>query len=138
MTIDVLLGEDLDMPVRTVLGRALDVTAQQIRIRLNRHLGEWFADTRIGMPWMDWVATKPFPLVDASARIRQEIETTPGVVRVDDWEEAFDGAARQAQFSGTAIFEEGDLAFVISPFAGSTTHNRAPWVAIGAVGSVIP
>lgn len=138
MTIDVLLDSTGDLPNSTVLGRGIDVIAQMIRIRLNQHLGEWFADVRKGLPWIDWKQAKPFPLVDASARIRIEVEQTQGVVRVEDWTESFDPATRRATFSGTAITDEGELSFVINPYQDQTDHNRSPWVAIEAVGSVIP
>lgn len=137
MTIDVLLDSDGDLPARTVMSRGMAITAQRISLRLHRHLGEWFEDTTAGIPWMEWKQAKPFPLADASARLRQTVEETPGVIRVEDWTDDYDGLGA-ASFSGVAICEEGELDFTISPFDDETSHNRTPLVAIGSLGTVIP
>lgn len=107
MTIDALLADDGDLPAFTRLGSGIEVVRQRIQIRLGTFLGEWLLDKRAGLPILDWLQQKP-PRVDAiGARIRREIETTPGVARVATFAGSLDGTS--LTYSGTVVYDRGEV-----------------------------
>ena len=96
--------EDGDLPKRTTHIRGPDQIAQRLQIRLNTWRGEWFADTRRGLPWMEWKQSKP-PDTDAiEAQLRAQIRRTPGVLRVSDL--SVDFSDGQVSASGTIQIED--------------------------------
>ena len=117
---------DGDLPSRTSHIHGFDVIVQRIDRRLRTHLGEWIADASKGLPFAEWIAQKP-PNVDTiGAFVRREIETTPGVVRVTDWEGSFDTDTRTLSYSGTIHTTDGDAEIVIEPIGDPSTGNRNP------------
>lgn len=134
-TVDVELDEDGDLPAfcRVISGR--DLIAQRVSIRLKTHLGEWILDPFKGLPFLQWMATKPPDAAAIGAVVRREIETTPGVLRVDDFSSAWTPATRSVEVTATIITAEGELEVVVSPLG--RLMNRNPTVAIrGGLGRV--
>lgn len=70
--------DDLALPIRLVRGPL--AIAQRIRSRLLFFSGEWFLDTRLGMPYFDQILIKNPRLPVVSAIFRKAVRTTPGVV----------------------------------------------------------
>ena len=72
---------DLDLTtndLRLVTGS--NEIAQHLRIRLKFFLGEWFLDTRIGVPYIQQVLRKRPQLAIVQDIIRRTVLSTPGVV----------------------------------------------------------
>lgn len=84
-----------DLPGFTSFVTGADAVVQRIKFRILTHRGEWFADPRVGLPWMEWVRRKPLPLPIIHATVREEIARTPGVTRILHSEATFDGEARR-------------------------------------------
>lgn len=80
LAVDELTG-DIALPIRWV--RGYDAIAQRIRARLRFFLGEWFLDTRQGMPYFQRILKKHPRMPVVNALFRKAIRTTPGVKSVD-------------------------------------------------------
>lgn len=123
--------EDGDLPAfcRPISGDAL--VAQRVRLRLLQYPGDWLLDRQAGVPWLDWSQAKPPPLAVIEATLRREIETTPGVRRVDELRAVFDATARRVTVTARATLDSGARARIDA--TGSASGNASPWanVAVG-------
>lgn len=89
----------------------INAIAQDVKIRLRFFLGEWFLDTRIGVPYFTKIlGQKPRENVVRSI-LRQAILTTPGVLEVSSMSIDFEGAPRRLDVAFTATTDEGPLTF---------------------------
>ena len=123
---DIGLGDDGDLPVRARFISGLDLIAQRVGRRLRAFYGEWFADLQFGLPFFDWIAQKPPRVAEIGALVRLAIETTPGVVRVDDWLGDLDRDTRTLTYSGTIRTELGDVVATLLPLGDPGAGNRQP------------
>ena len=123
MPIDLALSASGDLPERLSLVSGSDTTLQRVRRRLLTHLGEVLTDSSLGVPWMTWVASRRFPLDAATAWLRAQIETCPGVVRLDDWTGAQDGEA--ATFTGTVVTSSGAIPIELRPLGSPGAPNTS-------------
>ena len=59
--------------------------AQELRIRFNTHFGEYFLDSRMGVPWVEWLEGKATTtmLQRVKSWITKEVLATTGVKRLD-------------------------------------------------------
>ncbi len=79
-----------------------DEIIQRVKVRLWRHLGEWFVNTSAGLPWYDgpsdiaeglltretgMLGSRDFQRVDLL--VRNEIAETTGVVKILDFKTSF-------------------------------------------------
>lgn len=109
---DLKLDQNNDLDVSTgspVMVEDADATAQQIRIRLRMFLGEWFLDTRQGMPYFQKIVGKKRRKALIDSIFRKAIATTPGVKSVDSLMQTFDGATRKLIISFSAAFASGQI-----------------------------
>jgi hypothetical protein len=104
----------------------LRLIMQRIGIRLRRHQGEYLLDQTEGLPYIEWSQTKPPPVQEVGARIRQEIERVTGVIRVDSWTTTWDAVAQEITCTGEIITEDGDIPLTVSPFSSTKPHNTMP------------
>ena len=125
-TFDVQLDDDGDLPVRTRHVSGFDLIVQRVGRRLRTVRGEWLADKDVGLPYFGWFEQKPPNVASIGAVIRKEIETTPGVVRVEDWSGALDRDTRTLTYSGTIRTRDGDASVILRPFGDPRTGNRGP------------
>jgi hypothetical protein len=62
-----------------------DAVRQKLFIRLGLHLGEWFLDQRVGMPYhRDFLQKNP-SMVTMESVLRKAITTCPGVASLDQF-----------------------------------------------------
>lgn len=92
LAIDFATG-DLVYPVQFVSG--LDAIAQRLRARLRFFAGEWFLDTRLGIPYFDQILVKNPKLSVINAIFRKVLRTTPGVASVDSLSVSISNRARR-------------------------------------------
>lgn len=71
---------DLEIPLRLVDGA--DAIAQRLLVRMSFFKGEWFLDTRLGIPYLENVFVRNPDLPFIEAMFRKVIKTTPGVDKV--------------------------------------------------------
>ena len=115
----------LDLPVFPKHISGVDLIVQRMTIRLQRFLGEWILDTSVGIPYLDFIQTRPVDVAGFGAVIRTEIETTPGVLRVDDFLGVFTIATQTLKFTGIVRLEDDEAVTseILVPIAavGNTT-----------------
>lgn len=71
-----------------------DAIVQNLQIRLQFFLGEWFLDTRLGMPYFEEILTKNPDLTRVRGIFRQAILTTRGIASIVSLNMNFDRATR--------------------------------------------
>lgn len=99
-----------------VLVTSDEAIEQHLRIRLRQFLGEWFLDTREGVPYFRDVFVKnPNPAVLKSI-FRQTIENTPGVSSVDEVKIDLNRATRSAALTFRATLDTGATLDFSEPF----------------------
>ena len=74
---------------------------QHLLIRLRFFLGEWFLDSRLGVPYFDSVLVKNPNLVLVRGIIRQAILTTPGVDSIESFDFTYTNATRRMELNFT-------------------------------------
>ena len=132
--IDPLTG---DLPDTTRSVEGLDLVRQRIRVRLQRGLGEWFLDpANVGLPLIAWRETRPTDPDAIAAGIAAEIQSTPGVLAVADFEGAHDHAARSVTVSGRVQYDDGTVEAVQVVRAPDTDHNTMWLIGFTASGTL--
>lgn len=92
---------------------------QRLMARFRFFKGEWFLDTRLGIPYFENVLIKSPNLGAIGALFRRVILTTPGVVELQDFSLSFDSVARALSLgfraratSGDVVVQPGDPDFI--------------------------
>lgn len=103
------VDNDIDTENNTLsLVESSEATAQRLRIKLKTFLGEWFLDTRIGMPYFqEFFVKKPNKLV-MDSRIREAVEEDEGIESLNSINYDFDATTRALSFSFTATLVSGE------------------------------
>ena len=107
------LDDDGDLAIENgsfVIIRGQDEIKQNIIQRLRSVWGEWFLDTRAGVPWFDRILTKaPDPVVIYTL-LANRILTTPGVVELLNFNPFLDIPKRVLKVENMRIrTKEGNL-----------------------------
>ena len=103
---DVKLDADDDLDVSTgdlVKLTGAEAIRQQLKIRLRLFLGEWFLDTRVGMPYYETVLVKNPNTQAVRALFQEAILGTPGVTETSDVALEYDGATRALAVTFRAV-----------------------------------
>lgn len=59
-----------------------EAVAQRVKQHLRLFLREWFLDTTIGVPWIDYVFVRPFDRATAEAVVKDAVLQVPGVKEI--------------------------------------------------------
>lgn len=89
----------------------VDAVAQNIEVRLRFFKEEWFLDTRLGMPYYEKILGKKPRLNLLKSIFRKAILTTPGMIRIDDFQIDYEGVERKINVSFTGHSTSGTFAF---------------------------
>ena len=130
MPFDVALDDDGDLPIRTRHISGADVVLQRVGIRLRTFLGEWILDQFQGLDYLGWTQQKPPNVVEITNLVRREIETTPGVDRVENLDGQFVHVTTvnaTLRITGDVILV-GEEAVAILAAIGLTGGNSTPAV----------
>jgi hypothetical protein len=115
---DLEIGADGDL----IIVDGIDAIRQHLKIRLQFFRGEWFLDTRLGIPYFEEVLRKAPDLNVVQSLLRETITTTPGVIRLTEFTLDYEGVTRALSLDFRALTTEGPLrfteAFVIPSPAG--------------------
>ena len=127
--------EGLDYPDRRRFVSGIDLVAQRIRVRLSTHKGEILRDTSIGLPWAEWLSTKPVPLASVRSGVRRQAAAVAGVTSVSDVQASVSGGIVSVSLDATT--DEGTVSIQASiTDAGTRTMSFTTnfW---GRAGSVL-
>ena len=94
-----------------VLVEGLEAIAQHCEIRLRTFKGEWFLDTRIGVPWFEEILKKAPQLGVVSGILKQVILGTPGILSLQTFDIDFDLPTRELLVTFEAATTDGPLSF---------------------------
>lgn len=86
------LTNDIEIPIRLLTG--VDAILQRIWIRLRFWLGEWFLDTRLGVPWIERILVKGADPRAIRQILVKVVLSIPGVARVTNFETSVDTRSR--------------------------------------------
>lgn len=100
--------------------RGIDWVRQRLVTRFRMFQGEWFLDTRQGVPYFRSVLVKNPDLGVIRSIFRRIILTTPGVISITHFEVRYDDSARHLEFefsaratTGTITVQAGDRDFIV-------------------------
>lgn len=86
-----------------------DAIAQQITIRLRLILGEWFLDTRVGIPYFGDIFVKNPDLTRVRSIFRQTILGTPGIAAFEEFSLSVDNPTRTLSVEFRAKKTDGEV-----------------------------
>lgn len=90
-----------------------DAIAQHLKIRLKTFMGEWFLDTRIGIPYFqEFLIKNPNRLI-MDTRLREAILETPGIIALGQLNYEFEPTTRAMDITFSATLT-GDTTFNFS------------------------
>jgi hypothetical protein len=96
-----------------------DAVAQHLLVRLRFYLGEWFLDTRVGIPYYSQILVKNPNLAAIRTTYRQAILSTPGVETLERMDLEFDAATRElaldfsARLAGETVARDFSEVFIL-------------------------
>lgn len=99
-----VLTNDVALPIRLVRGP--DAVIQRVRQRFMFHLGEWFLDQRLGVPYRDEIFVKNPDVGLVTSIFRRVLVATPGISRVVSMVASLDTATRLLSCSFQALLED--------------------------------
>ena len=115
---DLRLGTDKDLYLENdaiELVTGTEAISQQIAIRLQFFLGEWFMDAREGMPYFRDILVKNPNLALVNATFKQAIEEVPNILRVDKLTTEISASLRTLTVNFSATTTSGET-IAITPF----------------------
>lgn len=117
-----------DLPEVNRLVTGMDLVAQRIRVRLQRGLQEWFLDTTVGLPLLEWRQQKPPQVQAILARLQEEIRLVPGVVSTANFSGTHEPLARRLTITGDVYVDEDSvLSVVVLGATGGGARNGMPF-----------
>lgn len=84
-----------------------EAIAQHLKIRLRTYRGEWFLDTREGIPYKEFILVKNPNRLIVESIFREVIVGTPGIKSLNSFSLDIDGTTRALTLSFTATFDNG-------------------------------
>lgn len=108
-------AQETDNDLKLVAGQlvlvsdAAEAAAVQLRNRFQFVRGEYFLDTRVGVPYFGFVFVKNPDLLLIRQLFRTVILGTPGIKSVPEITTTFDSSARSLSFSFRAIADSGAI-----------------------------
>lgn len=94
-----------------VLVDGTDAIAQDLTVRFQFFQGEWFLDTRLGIPYYQKILGEKPRLNIMKNIFRKAILLTPGVLSISDLDITYDGATRVLAVSFQCSSVEGDFPY---------------------------
>lgn len=117
LALDPLTGDIAGPQVGGYLISGAARIAQEVRMRLQTHLGEYFLDTRIGLPWASWMSDTKVTnrlLRTIEALVRVEVLEVAGVMRLEKPVKAqFDQDKKKITITVSYVTSEGTTTIVV-------------------------
>ena len=109
---DIALDSDGDLLIENnslVLVKGDDAIVQHLTIRFRFFLGEWFLDTRLGIPYFREILIKNPDLSRVRGIFRQVVLTTPGIESLVEFGLDFESAIRKLTVNFRARKTDGEV-----------------------------
>lgn len=85
MKVDIQLDPNtFDLPLDPGFVSGAALVFQRLRLRLSTTLGEKPEDPSAGLPFEEWQAMRVKPVAEIANSVREQADSTPGVLRVED------------------------------------------------------
>ena len=94
-----------------VIQGGIDDIAQDLKTRLQTVYGEWFLDTRIGIPYFTRILGQKPRLALVKTIFKKAIQSTPGVIRITEFSMPYNGVTRSLNLTFSANTVEGPLTY---------------------------
>lgn len=109
VSVDNPVAHDLSLDAGTVevVTDLAEEVAQRLRIRLQFFKGEWFLDTREGIPYFQTVLVKGTSEQTIRAIFSQVVRSTAGILSLDTLTTSFAPPSRTLSLDFTATLEDG-------------------------------
>jgi len=111
---DLKLDSNGDLDIENgdlVLIDGVDAIAQDCEVRLQFFQGEWFLDTRLGVPWYQEILGHKPRLNIVSSILQKAILLTPGIATITNFGLDYTGTTRTLTVSFTGQTREGSFEF---------------------------
>jgi len=89
----------------------VDAIAQCVSQRLKTFLGEYFLDSREGIPWIQQILKKGADPVIIDSVIKRTIVQSPGVLQITEFSLLIDRSTRELQIQFKADSVDGEIEF---------------------------
>lgn len=103
------MDEDGDLAFPIAVAKGPIAYVHRINSRLRLFMGEYFLDTRIGVPYYQTIFVKGTSLAVMNALLRKAIITTPGIVDCQSFTSTLDTKKRIAYGSWQATVDDGTI-----------------------------
>lgn len=94
----------------------VEAIAQELRIRLRFFLGEWFLDSRLGIPYFEKILGKKRRQNLIDAIFKKAILTTPGVSSLTRFSQRYEGETRTLFLAFSCVTDTGAVLVFDEPF----------------------
>lgn len=121
LCVQLALDDDGDLPEQPYLKRGADAIMQKIGCRFKFFFGEWFLDTRLGVPWFQYILVKNPDRILVNAIFRKILVTTPGIKTVLRFDSTLDKATRTLTASFECQLDNGS----------TLTVEKEPFILVG-------
>ena len=98
-----------DLPEKPFIARGADAVVQKIRSRFRFFKGEWFLDTRLGVPYLQSVFIKRPNQALITSIFSKVLTDTPGVNRVVRFSSSWDRDTRTLTTDFEAVLDDGTI-----------------------------
>lgn len=85
-----------------------EAVGQHVRQRIKTFQGEWFLDTRVGVPWLDQIFAKAYDPVLAESVVKGCILDTDGVTGIESFSVSFDRGIRRLNTRNITVTTDYD------------------------------
>jgi len=94
-----------------VLISGVEAVAQDISVRLQLFKGEWFRDTRIGIPYYEKILGEKPRIGVIKSIFQQAILAVPGMISISDLQLEYTGSERKLTVTFYGVCESGDFQY---------------------------
>jgi len=111
---DLKLDSNGDLAIENddfVLVDGIDAIAQDMDIRLKFFKGDWFLDTRLGIPYYEKILGQKSRLTAVKAIFRKAMETVEGVTEIVNLLVNYTGKTRRFSVSSKVRTEDGEFTY---------------------------
>lgn len=97
------------------LARGEDALRDELRVRLQTHKGEWYLDTRLGLPYRTFVLVRNPNIGLITTILRDAILEQPGINAITSFDVTFDRVSRSLSIVANLTTSAGPVVLTTNP-----------------------